>query len=165
MTNLLGQNTIPLQRWWVRLHRWLWRGFGFVWGTIMFGLFLSMITNVLKSKGILRWMNQNLLMGSPVGLGFLVPRILVGLAKHQSSSHLAQSVSLAQVQQSCAALVQALPRSRKELAQSLPGRVLMPLQVHEEFEARRLCMTTHHYDGSNMESPSIFSISIPFSLL
>src|SRR6266516_2540950 len=150
MTNLLGQNTIPLQRWWVRLHRWLWRGFGFVWGTIMFGLFLSMITNVLKSKGILRWMNQNL---------------LVGLAKHQSSSHLAQSVSLAQVQQSCAALVQALPRSRKELAQSLPGRVLMPLQVHEEFEARRLCMTTHHYDGSNMESPSIFSISIPFSLL
>src|SRR5260370_20198818 len=56
MTNPFGQNTIPPQRrWvhlWIRLYHSHWQRSLFVWRRILPGLFLNIITNILKSEDI-----------------------------------------------------------------------------------------------------------------
>src|SRR5947208_152544 len=66
------------ERFWVRLCRWLWRGFGFFWITVVLGLGVNIISTRLTSQTDfpadtpVGWVLGHLLLTSSLGAGLLL---------------------------------------------------------------------------------------------
>jgi DNA polymerase III delta prime subunit len=85
------QNTILLS-WWVRLCRWLWAQRGFIWGTLITGILISIIATWLTTQTsiftgtplgiVLLWIYDNLPLAGFIGLSLFLLTVLVGVVSH-----------------------------------------------------------------------------------
>lgn len=110
------QNTTPLS-WWVRLCQWAWTQRGFIWGTLIVGIFVSVVATWLTTQTsiftgtplgtALLWIRDHLLLAGFIGLSLFLLTLLVGaVGRLTGASTRANLVS--DLQQSRGALIRLL---------------------------------------------------------
>lgn len=140
MTEPSPQEQARSEPWWVHLCRWLWRGLGFFWITIVFGLGINIASTRLTSHADfpadtpVGWVLGHLLLSSSVGGGLLLLTAFVGIVSSKNSVRSSASSTSFSAQQR-AAIVRALQQEyNKRLEQSLQGAAMIALNLHERFD-------------------------------
>ncbi len=130
----------PSRRWWTHLWRWLWRGFGLLWGLIIVGVVVNIASTRLTSDqgfppdspaGLAL---RNLPLTIAVGVILLLLTLLIGLLHRQSTAHGSQAASPLPLppQQSRDTLIRTLSQEyTRRLTHSLQGAAMMVLGLHE----------------------------------
>src|SRR5438105_1380913 len=90
------QQPASSSRWWVRLCQWLFRGFLFIWFTVVLGLALNVAATWLTTKGFdstgtpLEWIIEHLPVAFACGGSLLVLTVAAGVLGRQDKALMSQ---------------------------------------------------------------------------
>ena len=99
MSRLPEQRNAQSLHWWVRLCQWLWSQRGFIWGTLIVGILVSVAATWLTSSTsifigtplgtALVWIREHLLLAGLLGVILFLFTLLVGAVSHlaDASTH------------------------------------------------------------------------------
>ena len=140
------RNTLS-PRWWIHLCQWLWDRRKFVWGTLIVGILISVVSTWLTTStsiftgtllgAALQWVYNHLLLAGFIGVCLLFLTLLVGTVSHLAgvSTRVSEASDL---QQSRGALIRLLRGEYyRQITQSLQGATLMALALQQRTDVVR----------------------------
>ena len=129
------RNTVS-SSWWVRFCQWLWDRRKFVWGTVIVGILISVVSTWLTTStsiftgtplgAALQWVYDHLLLAGFIGVCLLFLTLLVGVVTHLANASTRVSEA-SDLQQSRGALIIELLVSEPDL---VVHRIIIPVDVH-----------------------------------
>src|SRR5260370_19245793 len=140
MRDPLRPSTAPSQSFWAIFWRWLWRGFCLLWGVIVVGVLVNVLSTRLSSDpgfppdSPVGLALHNLPLTIAAGIILLLLTLLVGVLYHQRNAQSSQrDLSLPlPTEQHRLVLLRALRQEyTRRLNHSLQGAAMMALKLHE----------------------------------
>jgi len=140
MSRLPEQRNAQPPRWWVRLCQWLWSQRGFIWGTLIVGIVVSVAATWLTSSTsiftstplgtALLWIRDHVLLAGFIGVSLLLLTLLVGAVSRQANISSLPPAPASRQQQNRHAFIHLLRQEyRRQLAESLQGAAMMTLAL------------------------------------
>lgn len=124
----------PPSRWKRICHR-LGRGLGFLYGTLLLGFLLNLISNTLSFGIIVTWVEQHVLFAGLIGGSLLLLPALVWIGQRETASLAPAHAALSTDQRNRTGILAALHKAyTDELAASLQGVARIALGLHERFD-------------------------------
>jgi len=165
------KNTLS-PRWWVRLCQWLWSQRGFIWGTLIAGIFVSVAATWLTTPTsifagtplgtVLPWIREHLLLAGLIGVILFLLTLLVGAVSQRADIPTRAGATADQQQQNRRAFIHRLRYEyRRQMDESLQGAAMMTLALQQRTDVvlSSVSLVSWHMDASSdRSSPTPTSI-------